>query len=163
MAAPSSGPLGPARFGGFATYARGVALVGAALIAGLAASAPPLPLGDWRFWLFVGLVLASELLPIDIPHRDGFDRVTSSTAFSFAALLMFGLFPAVAMYAAVSLIVDAIWRKPLLTALFNAAQYALATAAAGGVMLALGAALPIPSVSNALPVVLAGTRRVLPR
>ncbi len=157
MAAPSSRTPGPARFGGFATYARGVALVGAALIAALAVGAPPLPVGDWRFWLFVGLVLASELLPIDIPHRDGFDRVTSSTAFGFAALLMFGLFPAVAMYAAVSLIVDAIWRKPLLTALFNAAQYALATAAAGGVMLALGAALPIPSVSNALPVVLAGT------
>jgi diguanylate cyclase (GGDEF)-like protein len=142
---------------GFRPYAQGVSLAGGALIVVLAAEGGRLPLGDWRYWLVAGLVLASEALPIDIPHRGGADRVTSSTAFGFAALLMFGVFPAVVLYAVVSLIVDVVWRKPLLKALFNAAQYALATAAAGAVMLALGATLPVASVSGVLPVVLAGT------
>jgi diguanylate cyclase (GGDEF)-like protein len=142
---------------GFRPYAQGVSLAGGALVAVLAVEGGPLPLGDWRFWLLAALVLASEALPIDIPHRGGFDRVTSSTAFGFAALLMFGVLPAVVLYAVVSLIVDAVWRKPLLKALFNAAQYSLATAAAGGVMLVLGQTLPIASVSGALPAVLAGT------
>src|SRR4051794_9158469 len=142
---------------GFRPYAQGVSLAGGALIAVLAAEGGALPVGDWRFWLLAALVLASEAMPIDIPHRGGFDRVTSSTAFGFAALLMFGVFPAVVVYAVVSLIVDVVWRKPLLKALFNAAQYALATAAAGAVMLALGATLPVASVSGVLPLVLAGT------
>jgi diguanylate cyclase (GGDEF)-like protein len=142
---------------GFRAYARSVSLAGGALVVVLVAEGGRLPLGDWRFWLFAALVLASEALPIDIPHRGGFDRVTSSTAFGFAALLIFGLFPAVVLYAVVSLIVDIAWRKPPLTAVFNAAQYALATAAAGAVMLALGVSLPIDSVSGVLPVVLAGT------
>jgi diguanylate cyclase (GGDEF)-like protein len=152
----------------FRRYASGVSLAGAALVGALAIQAPDVPLGDWHFWLFAGLVLASELLPIDIPHRGGFDRVTSSTAFGFAALLLFGLFPAVLMYAVVSLIVDGVWRKPPLKAAFNAAQYALATAAAGAVMLLLGESLPIASVSDALPAAMAGaaafflTNHILP-
>src|SRR4051794_14874618 len=142
---------------GFRPYAQGISLAGGVLIAVLAVEGGALPVGDWRFWLLAALVLASEAMPIDIPHRGGFDRVTSSTAFGFAALLMFGVFPAVVLYAVVSLIVDAVWRKPLLKALFNAAQYALATAAAGAVMLSLGTALPIDSVSGELPAILAGT------
>ena len=61
----------------------------------LAVTGEPLPLGDWRFWLMAASC-SRELLPIDVPRRDGADRVTISTAFAFAVLLLFGLLPAVA-------------------------------------------------------------------
>src|SRR4051794_12982584 len=47
---------------GFRPYAQGVSLAGGALIAVLAVQGGTLPVGDWRFWLLAGLVLASEAL-----------------------------------------------------------------------------------------------------
>jgi diguanylate cyclase (GGDEF)-like protein len=110
-----------------------------------------LPLGDWRFWLFAGLVLVGELLPIDVPRRQGHDRVTTSTAFGFAILLLFGTFPSVCAYAAASVIADAAARLGVLKLLFNAAQYALAMAAAGLVMRLAGDPTPVVAVTTALP------------
>ena len=51
-------------------------------------------------------MLVGELMPIDVPRRDGADRVAISTAFAFAVLLQFGLMPAVLAYAAASAIAD---------------------------------------------------------
>ena len=76
--------------------------LGAILLCALAVTGEPLPLGDWRFWLMGALVLVGELMPIDVPRRDGADRVAISTAFAFAMLLQFGLLPAVLAYAAAS-------------------------------------------------------------
>src|SRR6476620_11994140 len=92
--------------GRFDTYGWAVSVVGVALVAALIATGETIPAGDWRYWLMALLVLAGELIPIDVPRRDGFDRVAISTAFAFAVLLEFGLLPAVVAYAAASMIAD---------------------------------------------------------
>ena len=91
-----------------------------ALLGWLSASAPELPLGDWRYWLFAALVLVGELLPIDVPHRGERDRVTSSGAFAFAMLMLFGVLPAVVTYAGASVIADAVARLSIPEMAFNA-------------------------------------------
>ena len=57
--------------GGFAAYGAIVSLVGAALAVALLVTGESVPLDDWRFWLMAALVLVGELLPIDVPRRDG--------------------------------------------------------------------------------------------
>ena len=103
----------PATRRGFGAYGAVVSGLGAILLCALAVSGEPLPLGDWRFWLMGALVLVGELMPIDVPRRDGADRVAISTAFAFAMLLQFGLLPAVLAYAAASAIADVNSRLPL--------------------------------------------------
>ena len=92
----------PAAGRAFRRYAVAVTAGGAGALAAAAHGAPPLPTGDWRWWLFAALILGGELAPIDVPRRDGLDRVTLSTAFGFAALLLFGPLPALVAYAAAS-------------------------------------------------------------
>ena len=70
------------------------------------------PLGDWRFWLMAALVLVGELMPIDVPRRDGVDRVAISTAFAFAILLSSGCCRRSLAYAAASAIADVHARLP---------------------------------------------------
>ena len=84
--------------GGVLVYAIAVTVAGAACVALLLLIAPAPDLGDWRLWLFGALVLFGELFPIDVPRREGLDRVTTSTAFGFAILLLFGPLPAVLAY-----------------------------------------------------------------
>src|SRR3954452_25233002 len=100
-------PSAPALRRGFGVYGATVSALGAILVCALVVSGGPLPLDDWHFWLMAGLVLVLELVPIDVPRRDGADRVAISTAFAFAMLLQFGLLPAVLSYAAASAIADA--------------------------------------------------------
>ena len=86
--------------------ARRSPIAGALVATALIVTGETVPVGDWRFWLMALLVLAGELIPIDVPRRDGVDRVAISTAFAFAILLLFGLLPAVVAYAAASAIAD---------------------------------------------------------
>src|SRR4051794_1128738 len=109
--------------GGFRSYGSTVSVVGAALACALIATGERVPAADWRYWLMAVLVLVGELIPIDVPRRDGADRIAISTAFAFAMLLQFGLLPAVAAYAISSVIADAVARLALLKITFNAAQY----------------------------------------
>src|SRR3954453_15169339 len=139
--------------GGFDTYGTAVALVGAALVATLVATGESVPFGDWRYWLMALLVLAGELIPIDVPRRDGVDRVAISTAFAFAVLLQFGLLPAVAAYAAASVLADALARLSPLKIAFNAAQYSLSLAAAALMLSLAGHPAPIGDLGDALPAV----------
>src|SRR4051794_3697221 len=141
---------------GFNAYAQAVSLLGVVACALLAVEGAPVPTGDALYWLLAALVLAGELLPIDVPRRGGFDRVTVSTAFAFAILLLFGLLPAVLAYAAASAIADAVARLSPLKVLFNAAQYVLALVVADAVMTLLGGAAPIETLAAALPAALAG-------
>jgi diguanylate cyclase (GGDEF)-like protein len=141
--------------GGFDTYGTAVALVGAALVATLVATGESVPFGDWRYWLMALLVLAGELVPIDVPRRDGVDRVAISTAFAFAILLQFGLLAAVVAYVGASVIADSLARLSALKIAFNAAQYALSLAAAALVLSATGHAAPIGDLGDTLPAVLA--------
>ena len=103
-------------------------------------------------------VLAGELLPIPVPRRHGHARVTISAAFAFAILLRFGRRSGGARVRLE--LGDRRLRSSAsspLKILFNAAQYALAIVAAGGVRCwrSLGA-LPVTQITgNELPVVLA--------
>ena len=106
-------------------------------------------------------MLVGELLPIDVPRRQGLDRITTSTAFAFAIALLFGPLPAVLAYAGASLVADVVARLGWLKVAFNAAQYALALAAAAATMLALGAQLPLSSLATELPRVAAGAVALL--
>jgi diguanylate cyclase (GGDEF)-like protein len=145
----------PAIRRGFGAYGAVVSGLGAILLCALAVTGDPIPLGDWRFWLMGALVLVGELMPIDVPRRDGADRVAISTAFAFAMLLQFGLLPAVLAYAAASAIADVNARLSLVKVTFNAAQYGLSLAASALVLAALGHEAPIASIATALPAVLA--------
>ena len=148
---PSARPL-PAP--SFRSYAATVSVAGAATIIAVALVAP----AAWHpgVLLLAVLVLVGELLPIDVPRRQGLDRITTSTAFAFAIALLFGPLPAVVAYAGASLIADGLARLGWLKVVFNAAQYALALAAAAATMLALGAQLPVASLADELPRVAAG-------
>ena len=111
---------------------------------------------DWRLLVLGGFVLLSELLPIDVPRREGLDRVTTSSAFALAALLLVGPLPAVAALATASVVADAaVGMRPLKVA-FNAAQYTLSLAAAACVVLLAGAPLPLTSLEDSLAAVTAG-------
>jgi diguanylate cyclase (GGDEF)-like protein len=142
-------------------YAVSVSLLGAVTVLVLAVSARGLFFGDPRLWLFAALALVLELLPINVARRSGLDRVTASSAFAFAILLLFGPLAAVLAYASASLIADAIGRIAPLKALFNAAQYAIALAVAGGVIISMGVDLPVVSVASDLPAVAAGAATFL--
>ena len=90
----------------FKLYTAAVTLLAAGAVAGFAIADgwPVAP--DSRFWVLAALVLAGELLPIQMPGRYGCDRVTVSTGMAFAVLLAFGAIPAMAVYAVTSLISD---------------------------------------------------------
>ena len=133
----------------FVVYALAVSIAGFALTIELAAGAT-VPVEDWRYWLFAGLILVGELMPVDVPRRDGRDRVTISGAFAFAVLLLFGLLPALLAYAGASAIADLVGRLSPLKVAFNAAQYALAVAGAGAAMELLGQQLPVDTINGAL-------------
>jgi diguanylate cyclase (GGDEF)-like protein len=139
----------------FGRYAVVVTVAGAAAAFAAAAAGGSVPIGDWRFWLFAALVLLAELKPIDVARRDGLDRVTVSSAFAFAALLLFGLVPAMLAHAAASVAADASARLAPLKLAFNAAQYGLSLAAAGLVLALLGHGDETVAVGEALPAVAA--------
>ena len=141
---------------GFRAYTGTVSVLGVLACVLLTIGGSGVPSDDWRYWLFAALVLAGELAPIDVPRRGGFDRVTVSTAFAFAILLIFGLLPAVVAYAAASAVADAVARVSPLKLVFNAAQYVLSLVAAAGVMALVSDGVPVEALGPALPTVLAG-------
>jgi diguanylate cyclase (GGDEF)-like protein len=93
-------------------------------------------------------VFAGELLPIPVPRRHGLAKVTISTAFAFAILLRFGVWPATVVYVTSSVLADSIDRVAPIKGMFNAAQYALAMIAAAGV-LALAGTQPLTEITGA--------------
>jgi diguanylate cyclase (GGDEF)-like protein len=107
------------------------------------------------FWLLAAFVLAGELMPIPVPRRNGLARVTISTAFAFAILLRFGVAPAVVVYVASVVIADAWDRVAPIKILFNAAQYALAMTAAGGVVMLAPISSSAGITAGDVPVVVA--------
>jgi diguanylate cyclase (GGDEF)-like protein len=126
----------------FRTYALTVGAAGAASLAGLVLLGGGV-LWDWRLLLLGVPVVITELLPIDVPRREGLDRVTTSTAFAFATLLVLGPAAAALTLAGASLLADGIARLPIVKAWFNAAQYLLCLAAATLVMGLAGTDAPL--------------------
>ena len=88
--------------------------------------------GGQLFWVLLLLVMLGELLPIKVPRRDA--EITTSTTFSFAALICFGVPAAVIAQVAGSLIIDIARQRSFLRSAFNVAQYTLSFAAAGAVL-----------------------------
>jgi diguanylate cyclase (GGDEF)-like protein len=141
--------------GGRPTAERAFALyVGLTTATALAILGPLAPNIDWRidapalFWLLSALVLVGELLPIPVPRRQGLAKVTISTAFAFAILLRFGLWPALFVYVGSVVIAQCVEHVAPMRALFNASQYALAMAAAAGVLALAGAQPPLISITG---------------
>src|SRR5688500_10028067 len=117
----------------FSGYVCATVAGGAAAIALLGLSGTAV--WDWRLLVLGGIVLLGELLPIDVPRREGLDRVTTSSAFALAAVCLFGPLPGAVALATASVAADAIARLPLLKIAFNAAQYVLSIAAAAAAAL----------------------------
>jgi diguanylate cyclase (GGDEF)-like protein len=112
--------------------------------------------GSATFWLLAAFVLVGELLPIPVPRRHGLDRVTISTAFTFAIVLMYGVAPAMVVYAAASMIADGVQRTAGVKILFNAAQYVLTVGAVGLALIAVGKPAPVALTAEVVPAVLLG-------
>ncbi|MDP9377857.1 MAG: bifunctional diguanylate cyclase/phosphodiesterase [Actinomycetota bacterium] len=138
------------------TYSAVVTLAAAIVFIGVAGTGERVPLDDWQYLLFVALIVAGELLPVDVPRGGGRDRVTVSSAFAFAVLLLFGTLPAMVACALASLAADVPARLSPAKVAFNAAQYALAVAAAGAALKWTGQDLPVESLGTALVASLAG-------
>ncbi|CAA9490813.1 MAG: diguanylate cyclase/phosphodiesterase (GGDEF & EAL domains) with PAS/PAC sensor(s) [uncultured Solirubrobacteraceae bacterium] len=153
---PDGGRAGSVSSRPFALYAAILTVTCLTVLGPAAAAAPGPPLGDWRYWLFAALVLLGELMPIDVPRRDGRDRVTISGAFAFPVLMLFGVLPAVLAYAGASMIADAVGRLSIAKIVFNAAQYALAVAGAGAAMNLVGQSLPVADLESSLGAALVG-------
>jgi diguanylate cyclase (GGDEF)-like protein len=132
----------------FSGYVCATVAGGAAAIALLGLSGAAV--WDWRLLVLGGIVLLGELLPIDVPRREGLDRVTTSSAFALAALLLLGPLPGAVALATASVVADTAARLPLLKIAFNAAQYVLSMAAAAAAATLAGATLPLVALEDSL-------------
>ena len=123
----------------FLPYAAAVVLaaVAVAATAGTASSFTLHP--DAALLLLAAFVVVGELLPIHVPRRAGNDWLTVSSAFGVATLLAYGLWPAIVVYVAATLVGDLAYRARAAVAVFNAAQYVLSLGAAAGVLWLLDA------------------------
>jgi diguanylate cyclase (GGDEF)-like protein len=86
---------------------------------------------------FAVAIVIAELFPLDLPGHDA--QVTFSTTFAFALLLAEGTAAVVVVHALAVLLCDAVRRREPEKIAFNAGQYALSWAAAGGILHALAA------------------------
>jgi diguanylate cyclase (GGDEF)-like protein len=152
-------PRGEAGRRAFSRYATAVAVAGGATFGFLLLSGGH---GAWddvadgpHFWALAAFVLMGELFPIRLPRRGDSDEITISSAFAFAVLLVYGIVPAMVVYAVASVIADAIARTSALKIAFNAGQYTLALVCAG-LVLDLTASAPGQAVidSQQLPGIL---------
>jgi diguanylate cyclase (GGDEF)-like protein len=92
--------------------------------------------GGVGMWVLLGAVLVGELVPIKLGPGRG--EVAPSTTFTFALLLSSGVAAAAIAAALASCVADSIDGKRPSRAAFNVAQYVIAAAAAGAVLLATG-------------------------
>jgi hypothetical protein len=92
------------------------------------------------FWLITGLIILSELRPVEVPRRVGreTEEQTLSEIFAFTLLLGWGLGPSILAFSLGALIGQSILRRPLVKIVFNVAQLSLSLSAAGVVYYLLG-------------------------
>jgi len=92
------------------------------------------------FWVVAGLALFGELRPV---RTSGFfdpQGTVTSTGYVFAILYLWGLWPAVVVQAAATVLSELQKRKPPWKLFFNVGQYALSIGSAALVMYAVGLA-----------------------
>ncbi|MCD0448287.1 bifunctional diguanylate cyclase/phosphodiesterase [Actinocorallia sp. API 0066] len=95
-------------------------------------------LGEPRFWLLAGFVVFGELKPIITPGSNENNGASTSTTFTFAALLYAGLPLALLLQGAALVICGVFRRRSAHRTAFNVAQYALAQGAAAAVLWGFG-------------------------
>ena len=122
-------------------FALPVIAAGACVLAALAAAGEFAPLARSSLGaVALGLVIvASEFLQLRLPRQSNDTRLSSSTLFAFAMLVLYGTGPALAWFCLAVALHDAGRRASPFKAAFNVAQYAIAMAAAGWVLGALSA------------------------
>ncbi len=118
------------------TYLLTVTLVGLALLATVAVEGASsfLPTAPPEFWAFAGLVVVGQMLTIKVR---GYDEITSSTAFVYALLLLFGTTAAVLAQMVSSLLTSVRDRKPVLEASFVLAHQTISVVVAGTLLSSL--------------------------
>jgi diguanylate cyclase (GGDEF)-like protein len=84
------------------------------------------------FWILAAAILVAELFPVQIPGHEG--QVTFSTPFAFALLIDRGTAVTVIVATLMVLIADTLRRRRADRTVFNAAQYAICYALAGGIL-----------------------------
>ena len=94
------------------------------------------------FWLLWVFMLVGEMRHIVLPRSRDMEAITTTTCLCLALLLGWGLGPTALVLAASSIASDLFHRKAPQKVLFNAAQYAIAAAAGGAVLVALGVRPP---------------------
>jgi hypothetical protein len=105
------------------------------------------------FWLTAMLVVVGEMRPILTPGRSSTEAPVASLTFSFAALLYWGFGAAVLLRAGAIVLVGLTQRKAAHRTSFNAAQVAIAMAAAGLTDLVV---VPVSADGRGLGVLLLG-------
>jgi diguanylate cyclase (GGDEF)-like protein len=101
------------------------------------------------FWLVAALIVVGEIRPIVTPGRSNTEAPVASLTFSFAALLFWGFWVAMALRATTTLVVGLAQRKAVHRSAFNTAQVTLSMAAAG-VVLAVTGIHPTPGRPSSL-------------
>ncbi len=94
----------------------------------------------WPLVLIAALVFFGELRPVISSDTYAQDGVPISSAFSFAALYLWGYSPAVLLTAAAVLLSEMFRRKDIWKLLFNVGQYVISVTAAWGVLYVAGVA-----------------------
>ena len=84
------------------------------------------------FWLFALFVLAGETFPVTLARRGEAGEITFSQTFALALVLLGSTRAAAVALAGASALADVARRKPPWKLAFNAGQYTLSVAAAGG-------------------------------
>ncbi|GAA0966216.1 putative bifunctional diguanylate cyclase/phosphodiesterase [Actinocorallia libanotica] len=146
-------------------YLSAVTAVGFAVLAatltGLAAWDLEAGLANPVFWLLGAFIVFGELKPIITPGATEDNSATTSTTFTFAALLYAGL-PLSLLLQSIALVIRGVFRRRSAhRTAFNVAQFALAQSAAGAVLWAFGVRaspddLWVPAGADLGPVMLAG-------
>jgi len=121
---------------GVDAYLLAVTLVGCSLLGAVAVDSAStfLPTAPAEFWVFAGLAVLGQMLTIKVR---GYDEITSSTAFVYALLLLFGTTGAVLAQTASSLLTSVRDRKSVLQTSFALAQQTIAVVIAGVLLSAL--------------------------
>ena len=124
---------------------------GWALVAVAAAKVQPL-MGQMptAFWVIAVLVLLGELRPVRTAGSYDSEGTVTSTAFVFAILYLWGLWPALLLQAVVTVTSELVKGKKPWIIFFNVGQYVLSLTAAWWVMVAVGLPDGIEPVGHVL-------------
>jgi diguanylate cyclase (GGDEF)-like protein len=124
---------------------------GALFVAGLVHDGPDLlHRGGAALWMVAAILVILELRPVIASGRYDPQGVTLSTAFVFALLFMWGLWPAIIAQSLATIAAELRQRKTPWKLLFNVGQYNLSLAASWLVMVAAGTSPTLEDPLHAL-------------